>query len=220
VASSPAVADGVVFVGSGDGRVYVLDASDGAVKWNYTAGGDVASSPAVANGMAFVGSYDGKVYALNVSDGALVWSYATSAMVVSSPAVENGRVYVGSYDHHFYAFGDSSGEQAFSVAFTASGLPSGTAWNVTLNGETQSSTSESIVFNVANGVYAFTVTAPSGYEASPSSGSVTVHFVDINQQVTFTAIASEDLPLAEFAITLAIVIALAILALVLYIKRH
>jgi outer membrane protein assembly factor BamB len=220
VASSPAIANGVVYVGSGDNRVYALDAADGALLWDFTTGGDVASSPAVADGMVFVGSYDGKVYALNASDGAFVWSYATGAMVVSSPAVADGMVYVGSYDHHFYAFGSGSSALTYSVAFTASGLPSGARWNVTLNSQTQSSTSDSIVFDVPNGVYAFTVTPPTGYEASPSSGSITVHFDDVSQQVTFTSSGSGGLSLIELAITLAIVLAVLLLAIVLYIRKR
>ena len=36
--SSPAVANGVVYVGSGDGNVYALDASTGALLWTYTTG--------------------------------------------------------------------------------------------------------------------------------------------------------------------------------------
>ena len=216
VASSPAVADGVVYVGSGDDRVYALDAFDGSVRWNYTTGGDVASSPAVANGMVFVGSYDGKAYALNASDGALVWSYATAEKVVSSPAVANGLVYVGSYDHHFYAFGASPSQQTFSVAFNASNLPLGKSWNVTFNAETQSSTADSIVFNMPNGVYSYIVTPPSGYEASPSSGSVTVHFADINEQITFTFTVSDEQILAELSIfTLAILLIVILLVVIL-----
>jgi len=132
----------------------------------------------------------------------------------------NGMVYVGSYDHHVYAFGASSSEQTYSVAFMASGLPSGTSWNVTLNTETQSSTSDAIVFDVPNGVYAFTVTSPSGFEASPSSGSVTVHFADADQLVTFTSTGSAGVPPVELAVTLAIALAVAILAIILYIKNR
>jgi outer membrane protein assembly factor BamB len=180
----------------------------------------VASSPAVADGIVFVGSFDGKVYALNASDGEFVWSYMTGAMVVSSPAVANGMLYVGSYDHHLYAFGASSDEQTYSVTFTASGLPSGTSWNVTFNGQTQSSTSDTIVFDVPNGVYAFTVIPPGGYEASPSSGSVTVHFADVDHQVTFTSTMSAGLSQVELAVTLAIVVAVVMLAILIYIKRR
>ena len=41
VASSPAVANGVVYVGSWDGNLYVLNASTGALLWSYPAGVNV-----------------------------------------------------------------------------------------------------------------------------------------------------------------------------------
>ena len=70
--SSPAVADGKVYVGSGDNKVYCLDAvgnGDGTtnVIWDYTTGNNVLSSPAVADGKVYVGSYDDKVYAFGSS---------------------------------------------------------------------------------------------------------------------------------------------------------
>ena len=70
VDSSPAVANGVVYVGSDDDNVYALNASTGALLWSYTTGNDVYSSPAVANGVVYVGSDDGNVYALNANTGA------------------------------------------------------------------------------------------------------------------------------------------------------
>jgi hypothetical protein len=70
VASSPAVAGGMVYVGSRndyvweyDAKFYCLDAATGAFVWSYTTGDNVDSSPAVAGGMVYVGSYDRKVYA-------------------------------------------------------------------------------------------------------------------------------------------------------------
>jgi len=72
--SSPAVANGVVYVGSLDNNVYALNASTGALLWSYATGDLVSSSPAVANGVVYVGSWDFNVYALNASTGALLWS--------------------------------------------------------------------------------------------------------------------------------------------------
>jgi glucose dehydrogenase len=70
-ASSPAVANGVVYFSSG-GSVHAREASTGAKLWTY--GGRQASSPAVANGMVYVGSIRNQVNALNASTGALLWS--------------------------------------------------------------------------------------------------------------------------------------------------
>jgi hypothetical protein len=61
--SSPAVADGKLYVGSLDNRIYCLNAATGTFIWSYTTGNWVLSSPAVADGVVFVGSEDGKVYA-------------------------------------------------------------------------------------------------------------------------------------------------------------
>ena len=107
VYSSPAVANGVVYVGSGDHKVYALKAKTGHKLWSYASGSYVESSPAVANGVVYVGSEfpDGNVNALNASTGALLWSYYTADYAGSSPAVANGVVYVGSDYGDVYAFG-------------------------------------------------------------------------------------------------------------------
>ena len=55
--SSPAVVNGLVYVGSFDDKVYALNASTGAQLWSYTANSSVASSPAVANGVVYFGSF-------------------------------------------------------------------------------------------------------------------------------------------------------------------
>jgi outer membrane protein assembly factor BamB len=69
VESSPAVAGGVVYVGSDDDHVYALNATTGKQVWNYTTGSWVFSSPAVAGGVVYVGSNDHHVYALNAITG-------------------------------------------------------------------------------------------------------------------------------------------------------
>ena len=63
--NSPAVANGAIYVGSGD-YLYVLDASTGALLWNYTTGGVVETVPAVVNGMVYIASDDGNVYAFGL----------------------------------------------------------------------------------------------------------------------------------------------------------
>jgi outer membrane protein assembly factor BamB len=65
VTSSPAVADGVVYVGSHDNYVYALDASSGELRWRYQTGHNV-SSPAVAGGVVYVGSHDDYLYAITI----------------------------------------------------------------------------------------------------------------------------------------------------------
>jgi len=111
VNSSPAVADGTVYVGSSDDNVYALDAADGTEQWSYQTGDDVFSSPAVADGTVYVGSNDNNVYALDAADGTEQWSYQTGSEVFSSPAVADGTVYVGSFNGRVYALDAADGTE-------------------------------------------------------------------------------------------------------------
>ena len=61
--SSPAVSNGVVFVGSNDGYVYALNTGDGKLLWRFPTDGQVRSSPAVSNDRLFFASTEGRVYA-------------------------------------------------------------------------------------------------------------------------------------------------------------
>ena len=56
--SSPTVANGVVYVGASDGRVYAFDAATGSRLRAVQAGEDVQSSPSISNGRVYVGTYD------------------------------------------------------------------------------------------------------------------------------------------------------------------
>jgi len=62
VESSPAIAGGRVFVGSNDGRFYVLGLTNGAKLWEFNAGAPLSASPAIANGRIVIGSQDGRLY--------------------------------------------------------------------------------------------------------------------------------------------------------------
>ena len=104
IASSPAVANGAVYVGSDDGKLYAFDAMTGATKWTGVTGGTVFSSPAVANGIVYVGSSDGKVYAFDAATGGPRWSATTGGEVIAPLAVANGAVYAPSDDGRLYAF--------------------------------------------------------------------------------------------------------------------
>jgi outer membrane protein assembly factor BamB len=64
VDSSPVVVGGRVYVGSGDGKLYVLDAASGKPVQEFEAGGPISASPAVASGRLVIGSSDGKLFCL------------------------------------------------------------------------------------------------------------------------------------------------------------
>ena len=114
-ASSPTVADGVVYIGGGYGNgVFALNATTGALIWNYTTGAEVHSSPAVADGIVYIGSYDDNVYAFNATTGVKIWNYTTNADVYSSPTVADGVVYIGSNDKNLYALNATTGDKIWN----------------------------------------------------------------------------------------------------------
>jgi outer membrane protein assembly factor BamB len=110
VESRPAVADGTVYIGSGDDKVYALNAATGRVLWSYTTGFEVNSSPAVADGTVYIGSDDDKVYALNAATGRVLWTYTTGGNVDSSPTVTGSTVYIGGLDDKVYALNAATGQ--------------------------------------------------------------------------------------------------------------
>jgi len=110
IRSSPTIANGLVYFGSRDSKLYAFDASctsNCKPLWTYLTGDVVGSSPAVANGRVYVGSHDGKLYVFDAacrSSCTPLWTYAADKDIASSPAVAGGMVYVGSYDSNLYAF--------------------------------------------------------------------------------------------------------------------
>jgi outer membrane protein assembly factor BamB len=102
------VANGVVYIGSGDDNLYALSATTGDELWSFASG--FTSSAAVANGVVYVGSGNDNIYALNATTGTELWSFSTGGEVFSSsPAVANGVVYVGSDPGSVYAFSEKGG---------------------------------------------------------------------------------------------------------------
>jgi len=101
--SSPTVANGNVYFGSRDGKLYALDAATGTKLWEFKTGSWVESSPAFANGILYFGSNDGRLYALDASTGEKLWDFKTKYAVRSSPAVADGVVYFGSDEYCMYA---------------------------------------------------------------------------------------------------------------------
>jgi len=117
--SSPAVANGTIYFGSGDGGVYAVDAASGLVRWKFATGDVVHASPAVVGGTVYVGSWDSYLYALDAETGQQRWSFKSgddAAMhnqvgFQSSPAVVDGTVFVGCRDAHVYALDAATGRK-------------------------------------------------------------------------------------------------------------
>ncbi|HEY4113559.1 MAG TPA: PQQ-binding-like beta-propeller repeat protein [Rhizomicrobium sp.] len=114
IRSSPASANGIVYAGSWDGKLYALDEATGAVKWVADAPGIRNSSPAIADGRVFVASYYGVLYAFQIADGKPAWTAKLGRYEGASPTVANDTVYVTSAGK-LYAFDAKSGALKWRV---------------------------------------------------------------------------------------------------------
>ncbi|MEA2515342.1 MAG: eukaryotic-like serine/threonine-protein kinase [Thermomicrobiales bacterium] len=98
ILSTPAVANGVVYVATYDGVVLAIDATTGEEVWRSTLDEPIYySSPAVEDGVLYVGDIGGRLYALDTEDGRREWEFAVgegNERSMGTPAVADGRVYV------------------------------------------------------------------------------------------------------------------------------
>jgi polyvinyl alcohol dehydrogenase (cytochrome) len=138
VTASPAVVDGVVYVGDWSGTMYAVDAESGATKWTFdvqdspgAAFGPIVSSAAVADvevvkGLAaqrlVVFGAGPRLYALNAATGAEEWVFSldsrdeTFVEIESSPVVWKGIVFVGIGNHNHAGTGVPGGLVALDAA--------------------------------------------------------------------------------------------------------
>ncbi len=108
ITSSPAVADGVVYVVSQEpdsGALYKLDAFSGDVIWNtsipyqvlFMGGTDLHASPTVADGMVFASSNAKEYYGINATTGKIMWTYRAEGaeeFILCSTIYKDGKLYL------------------------------------------------------------------------------------------------------------------------------
>ena len=108
VNSSAAIdaANGVLYIGSRDKKLYALGLKDGAKKWEFAANGPILGIPAVYKNLVIFGGGkgDGHVYLLNTKDGSVFWKFKTGGEVDADPLVNGDTFYIASADRNLYAF--------------------------------------------------------------------------------------------------------------------
>jgi len=133
IVTSPAIADGVVYIGSLSGHLYAIDQQTGQQKWQFKSSRPIASSATVVDGTLYFVSSAGSIVALDIATGQPRWTYATEYerkfeaknlhgypspaqtipdawdVFTSSPAVVSGKVYFGGGDGNVYAVDARSG---------------------------------------------------------------------------------------------------------------
>ena len=103
--STPAIADGLVYIASYDGRVHCLDAKTGKAYWVHDTGGRICGSPLLADGKIYIGTLRRDLWVLAAGKKMKVLGKVRlSARIHSSAVAANGTLFIAS-GRHLYAAG-------------------------------------------------------------------------------------------------------------------
>lgn len=95
-APKPALADGTLYVGSGNGSFHAVDAATGARVWQVAAAKDrIRTDALVVGDRVYFGSFDNHMYGLNRADGTEVWK-RVAGPVNAAPTLVGGHIAFGS----------------------------------------------------------------------------------------------------------------------------
>jgi outer membrane protein assembly factor BamB len=94
--ASPVMAGENLFVGSGDGYFYSVDAKSGKVLWKVALNARIESTACIEKNTAYVGNDAGSIIAINIKNGTLLWKKSLNEYVRSSPFCDGKVLYVGS----------------------------------------------------------------------------------------------------------------------------
>jgi outer membrane protein assembly factor BamB len=130
---APGYADGMVFVGTVEGTMFGVDASDGAVVWERATGKGIYPSPATDDTNVYTGSHDGHYYAFDQKTGDVAWKTFTAnpeghgGLPDSAATVLLGdHVYAQKRGASIVALSKDTGEEAWSWTQPANYLQNGT----------------------------------------------------------------------------------------------
>lgn len=112
--SSPAIADGAVYVGSANERFYSIKLGSGGVNWRFDADYPMEAAPTAAGGLVCFGAGNGILRCLERATGKEAWSYQAKSEIIASPLVEDGRIYVYSADDKVIALDLKTGEKLWT----------------------------------------------------------------------------------------------------------
>ena len=103
IIASPAIAEGIMYLGDSDGLFHARDAATNDALWQFDAGASIISSAAVLGDRVYFGARDGTLHALNRADGSPIWSLDLGSPIELPPAFAEGVLYVRTADGSVHA---------------------------------------------------------------------------------------------------------------------
>lgn len=192
VVGAPSVSDTYFAVGTTEGRLYVLDVTNGTPVEPWPASGRKESGSIwapvlLADNRIVVATMDGKVNAYEVETGQAAWAepFKADGAIADMAALPDGRLYVPSLDKNAYVLNGSDGSLLSTVALSHWGWAKPA---VTPEGEVVVSdiSGKALAFDPANGTVAWNYDTTARVKSSPvtigdvivlSDREPVVHFV-------------------------------------------
>ena len=108
--ASPVIANGTLYIGSTDGKLYALDAKQWGIKWVFDAGDAIRYSATVLGNRVYFSARNNKVYALEANTGEKLWEFKTKSWMDAPPIVVDDKVYIGAFRSNIYLLNARTGE--------------------------------------------------------------------------------------------------------------
>ncbi len=86
-APKPVLADGVIYVGSGDGGMNAIDQASGKRVWRFQAEGKIRAGAMVDGSRVYFASMEHSAYALDRKSGSQIWRIETQGRVTAAPVM-------------------------------------------------------------------------------------------------------------------------------------
>ena len=108
--------DGMVLIGTGDGRVIARDVQTGNLKWVAKVSSEILSAPTAFNQITVVRTGDGNIFGLDSGTGKEIWNYDRTVPSLTlrgnaPPVIGGDRVFAGFDNGRFVALDLKSGQR-------------------------------------------------------------------------------------------------------------
>lgn len=107
--ASPVIANGILYIGSTDGKLYALDAKQWGIKWVFDAGDAIRYSATVLGDRVYFNARNNKVYALDTKTGEKLWEFKSKNWMDAPPVVAANKVYIGVFPSKIHVLNARTG---------------------------------------------------------------------------------------------------------------
>jgi outer membrane protein assembly factor BamB len=123
-APKPLLADGVLYLGSGNGTFHAVSADHGTRVWQFESKGKIRTDAVIAGDHIVFANFNGSIFALDRTSGVVVWERKTPAPFTSSPALIAGKIVIGSRGGVLLAINPENGQTIWRLGFWGSSIES------------------------------------------------------------------------------------------------